>query len=152
MFHHSTWAVGSCSSGPPAEGTPQMLVNPTQVRDLLGHPVVFVLSFLTLNPDTSYFFSERHLYVANNLILLGRRRHCLEICLIIATAAKAEPSSALPVPAHPAPAPASRRAFKICRFSHCSGWSPGGCMAAEGAAAAAAAGNGPPRSSRTTLP
>ena len=115
--------------------------------------VVFVLSFLTLNPDTSYFFSERHLYVANNLILLGRRRHCLEICLIIATAAKADPSSALPVPAHPAPAPAaSRRAFKICRFSHCSGWSPGGCMAAEGAAAAAAAGNGPPRSSRTTLP
>ena len=39
MFHHTTWAVGSCSSGPPAKGTPQMLVNPTQVRDLLGHPV-----------------------------------------------------------------------------------------------------------------
>ena len=39
MFHHSTWAVGSYSSGPSAGGTPQILVNPTKVREEMGHPV-----------------------------------------------------------------------------------------------------------------
>ena len=29
MFHHPAWAVGSYSSGPPAGGTPQILVDKT---------------------------------------------------------------------------------------------------------------------------
>ena len=39
MFHHPAWAVGSYSSGPPAEGTPQILVNPTQVHEQMRHAV-----------------------------------------------------------------------------------------------------------------
>ena len=39
MFHHPAWAVGSYSSGPLAVGTPQIKVNPTQVRQQMGHPV-----------------------------------------------------------------------------------------------------------------
>ena len=109
-------------------------------------------SFFRLNTNSQYmYFSERLLYVANNLIRLGRRPHCPDTCLIIATAVRAPPSSGLPVPAHPA-AGAARRAFKTCRFSPCNGWSPGDCMAAAGAAAAVAAGNGPPPSFPTTLP
>ena len=94
-------------------------------------------------------FSERLLCVANNLIRLGRRLHCPDTCLIIATAVRVPLSSGLPVPAHPA-AGAARRAFKTCRFSPSNGLSPGDCMAAAGAAAAA--GNGPPPSFPTTLP
>ena len=39
MFHNPAWAVGSYSSGPPAGGTFQIKVNPTQVRQEMGHPV-----------------------------------------------------------------------------------------------------------------
>ena len=39
MFHHPAWAVGSYSSGPPADGTPQIKVNPTQVLGQMNHPV-----------------------------------------------------------------------------------------------------------------
>ena len=38
MFHHPFWAVGSYNSGPPAGGTHQIQVNPTQVEDM-GRPV-----------------------------------------------------------------------------------------------------------------
>ena len=40
MFHHHAWAVGSYSSGPPAGGTPQIKVNPTQVRQEMGYPAL----------------------------------------------------------------------------------------------------------------
>ena len=33
MFHYPAWAIGSYSSGPPAGGTPQILVSPTKVLD-----------------------------------------------------------------------------------------------------------------------
>ena len=40
-------AVGNCRSGPPAKGTPQILINPTQVRDLLTHPVYPILGSIS---------------------------------------------------------------------------------------------------------
>ena len=39
MLHPPAWAVGSYSSSPPARGTPQIYVNPTQARDQMRHPV-----------------------------------------------------------------------------------------------------------------
>ena len=38
-FHHPACSVGSYSSGPPADGTPQIQVNPTKVLDQQSHPV-----------------------------------------------------------------------------------------------------------------
>ena len=42
MFHHPAWAVGSYSRGPPAGGTPQIQVKPTQVYEEMGRPALLM--------------------------------------------------------------------------------------------------------------
>ena len=47
MFHHLALAVGSYSSGPPAGGTPQSKVNPTQLSQQMDLPVNWLLELHT---------------------------------------------------------------------------------------------------------
>ena len=91
MFHHSTWAVGSCSSGPPAGGTTQILVNSTKVRKEMGHPCtelrkvfergckIFLSgpAWLLLSKTYKDFFSALY------MVLLGQKNIA---CILIAQA------------------------------------------------------------------
>ena len=59
MFHHPAWAVGSCCSGPPVGGTPQIYSQPNPRLRGHGtpctqHQYCLILSERNLNLDLAY--------------------------------------------------------------------------------------------------
>ena len=56
MFHCLAWAAPQLQYSPAACGTSQIQVNPTQVREEMGHPVfVYLLLLLNLFWDSVFF-------------------------------------------------------------------------------------------------